>query len=196
MGIEVSEAAARLIHGGARIQALLDDLLDFNRTRLGFGIKVAPTDVDLEVLFAHELDQVRAVHPDQRVELEVVGSVRGTWDGRRLQQLLGNLVLNAIKYGLPEAPVRVVVTGGETDVHIEVRNSGTPIERSTLDEIFEPLKRGPDHEHGDDADGSLGLGLYIAREIAKAHGGHIEARSGETETAFAVRLPRHRQSHS
>ena len=195
-GIEVSQAAARLINGGARMKALLDDLLDFNRTRLGFGINIVPTDVDLEALFAHELDQVRAIHPGQRVELEVAGSVRGTWDGRRLQQLLANLVLNAIKYGLPEAPVRVVVTGGEADVQIEVRNSGTPIERPTLDQIFEPLKRGPDHEQGDDADGSLGLGLYIAREIAKAHGGQIEARSDETETAFAVRLPRQRQSHS
>jgi hypothetical protein len=187
-GSEVSEAAARLINGGARIKALLDDLLDFNRTKLGFGINVSPTDVDLETVFAHELEQVRAVHPHQRLELEVVGSVRGTWDGRRLQQLLGNLVLNAIKYGVPEAPVRVVVTGNETDVQVEVRNSGT-IERSTLDEIFEPLKRGPDHEHGDDA--GFGLGLYIAREIAKAHGGQIEARSDETETVFAVRLPRH-----
>ena len=185
-GTKVSEAAARLINSGA----LLDDLVDFNRTRLGVGINIAPTDVDLELLFAHELDQVRAVHPDQRVELDVAGGVRGRWDGRRLQQLLGNLVLNAIKYGLPDAPVRVVVTGGEANVHIEVRNSGPAIERSTLDEMFEPLKRGPDHGRGRDAAGSLGLGLYIAREIAKAHGGEIEARSDETETAFAVRLPR------
>ena len=68
-GTKVSEAAARLISSGARIKALLDDLLDFSRTRLGFGINIAPTDVDLKKLFAHELDQVRAVHPDHRVEL-------------------------------------------------------------------------------------------------------------------------------
>ena len=75
-------------------------------------------------------------------------------------------------------------------MRFEVKNSGPAIERSTLDRIFDPLQRGPNHQDTDNADGSLGLGLYIAREIAKAHGGGIEARSDETETVFAVRLPR------
>ena len=81
----------------------------------------------------------------------------------------------------------VGLNGVAEDVVIEVRNSGPVIEPSDLDQIFNALKRGSDKR---DADGSLGLGLYIAREIAKGHGGSIEARSDETETVFAVRLPR------
>jgi signal transduction histidine kinase len=192
-GTKVSEAASRLILSGARINALLDDLVDFNRARLGLGINITPTKADLAVLFANELEQLRAAHPDRRLILEVAGDTRGLWDGLRLQQLLGNLVTNAIKYGAPDAPVRVVVTGEEADLRFEIRNAGPVIERSTLDQIFEPLKRGPGQENRYNADGSLGLGLYIAREIARAHGGEIEARSDETETVFAVLLPRRQE---
>jgi hypothetical protein len=189
-GEQVSVAASRLIRSGARMQALLNDMLDFNRTRLGLGINIAPTDADLKKLLADELDQLRAAHPDRQVDLDVEGDCQGVWDGRRLQQLLGNLVLNAIKYGAPDAPVRVVVTGEEREVRFEVRNHGPAIERVTLDRIFDPLQRGLNQKDSYNADGNLGLGLYIAREIAKAHGGEIEARSDETETVFAVRLPR------
>ena len=189
-GEQVSVAASRLIRSGARMQALLNDMLDFNRTRLGLGINIAPTDADLEKLLADELDTLRAAHPDRRIDLEVEGDCRGVWDGRRLQQLLGNLVLNAIKYGAPDAPVRVVVIGEERNVCFEVRNKGPVIDETTLHRIFDPLQRGLHHEDSYNADGNLGLGLYIAREIAKAHGGEIEARSDEAETAFAVRLPR------
>jgi signal transduction histidine kinase len=189
-GDRVSDAAARLIRSGARMQTLLDGLCDFNRTKLGLGINIVPTHIDLAEVFADEMDQLRAVHPDRRVDLEVLGDSRGVWDGPRLQQLLGNLVLNAIKYGAPDAPVRVVVTGEAREVRFAVGNSGPPIERSALDVIFDPLKRGADHESRDNAGGHLGLGLYIAREIAKAHGGEIEVRSDEVETVFTVHLPR------
>jgi signal transduction histidine kinase len=189
-GANVSDAARRLIRSGARMQALLDDLVDFNRTRLGLGIDISPGPVDLATLFAEELEQLRAAHPGRRLVLEVAGDSQGRWDGQRLQQLLGNLVTNAIKYGAPDEPVRVVVTGEEDGLRFEVRNAGSLIDRATLSQIFEPLRRGPEHGGRHHADGSLGLGLYIAREIAKAHGGEIEARSEEAETVFAVRLPR------
>ncbi|MEX3815052.1 ATP-binding protein [Paraburkholderia sp. BR13439] len=189
-GERVSEAAARLVRSGARMQALLDDLCDFNRTRLGLGINVTPADVDLADIFTDELDQLRAIHPDRQIELELHGDTQGVWDGPRLQQLLGNLVLNAIRYGAPNAPVRVAVTGEKAGVRVEVRNSGPAIEGQLLERIFDPLQRGSDRESGPEGHGSLGLGLYIASEIAKAHGGAIEARSDEEETAFSVRLPR------
>ncbi|MGZ8198596.1 MAG: sensor histidine kinase [Burkholderiales bacterium] len=189
-GAKVSEAAARLINSGARMHALLNDLLDFNRTKLGLGINIAPSDVDLGHLFTNEVDQLRAANPHHRVELDVMGDVHGVWDGPRLQQLLGNLVRNAIRYGAPDAPVHVGITGDGAEVRFEVRNSGPAIDQSDLDQIFDPLKRGSKNENEYDAEGSLGLGLYIAREIAKGHGGTIEARSDPTETVFAVRLPR------
>jgi signal transduction histidine kinase len=82
------------------------------------------------------------------------------------------------------------MAGEDRDVRFEVRNKGPAIDRMTMDRIFDPLQRGLNHKNSHEADGNLGLGLYIAREIAKAHGGEIEARSDDTETVFAVRLPR------
>ena len=193
-GAEVSEAAFRLIRSGASMKTLLDDLVDFNRTKLGLGINIARANVDLAATFADELEELRGAHAGHRLELEVVGDTRGLWDGPRLRQLLRNLVLNAIKYGEPDAPVRVVLTGGEADVRIEIANSGPAIERSALDQIFDPLKRGSPQRH--DTDNGLGLGLYIVREVARAHGGEVHVRSDKEETVFAVRLPRHNQASS
>jgi signal transduction histidine kinase len=189
-GDKVSQAASRMIHSGARMQALLDDMLDFNRTKLGLGINISPAKVDLADLFADELNLVRAAHPDHQIDLVMAADSNGVWDGRRLQQLLGNLVLNAIKYGTPDTPIKVVVTAAENEVRFEVRNNGVAIEQDTLERIFDPLRRGPDQENKYDSDGNLGLGLYIVREVAKAHGGDVEARSDEAGTVFTVRLPR------
>ena len=189
-GERVSGAAARLIRSGARMQGLLDDLTDFNRTNLGLGINVTPTSVNLGDVLADELDELRAIHPDRLIELDVNGDSQGLWDGQRLQQLLGNLVLNAIRYGAQDTPVRVAVTGDATHVRINVSNRGPAIDGATLAHIFDPLMRGPGHQSKNDTAGSLGLGLYIASEIAKAHHGAIEARSNETETSFSVSLPR------
>jgi signal transduction histidine kinase len=195
-GTEVSEAASRLIRSGACMKALLDDLVDFNRTQLGLGINIALADVDLAAVFADELEQLRGAHPARRLDLEVVGDTRGRWDGLRLQQLLRNLVSNAIKYGAPGAPVCVVLTGEEADVRLEVTNSGPAIERSALDQIFDPLKRGPAHPDSQNTDSGLGLGLYIVREVARAHGGEVYVRSDKAETVFVVRLPRRNEGSS
>ncbi len=142
-------------------------------------------------LFADELAELRTVHPDQRIELAVRGDTSGIWDGPRLQQMLGNLVTNAIKYGSPGEPVHVAVSGDEGEIRFEVRNHGTAaLDRSMLNQIFEPLDRGARGQDGPRDDASLGLGLYIAREIAEGHGGTIEAQLEDGQTVFSVRLPR------
>ena len=191
-GCKVSKAAGRLIDSGRHMQALLDDLLDYNHSKLGPGILIAPGDGDLSQVCTSAVDQLRAANPGRTIHLEVRGDTRGSWDSQRLQQLLGNLVRNAIKYGLPGTPVHVALKGDAAEVALEVRNSGPAISQADLERIFDPLQRGADNENKRDADGSLGLGLYIAREIAKSHGGSIKVRSDEAETVFAVRLPRTR----
>jgi signal transduction histidine kinase len=172
------------------MQALLDDLVDFNRTKLGLSLKVVPSDTDLATVVADELEQLRGAYLNQRIELTATGDNRGRWDGARLQQLLRNLVSNAIKYGFPNTPVRVALRGEEADVRLEVTNSGPGIDASALSQIFDPLKRGSAQGDSHDARGGLGLGLFIVREIAAAHGGEAEVRSEGAETTFAVRLPR------
>jgi signal transduction histidine kinase len=191
LGDRVSVAATRIVKSGAQLKALLDDLIDFNRTNLGLGIHIAPIGVNLAHLFLDALEQLRVSHPGHQLELEVNGDASGTWDPLRLQQVLNNLVLNALKYGTHEAPVQIVVVGTPGEVEFRVRNRGPRIEQDTLDHIFDPLVRGTGARiRSDESDGSLGLGLYIAREITVAHGGDINVRSDEIETVFTVRLPR------
>lgn len=192
-GEQVSEAAARLVRSGVSMQALLNDLVDFNRTHLGLGLNIVTSDIDLAAVVADELEQLRGAYPDRRIELAAVGDTRGRWDGARLQQLLRNLVSNAIYYGA-QAPVRVALSGEEADVRLVVTNRGRTIEPSDLGQIFDPLKRGPPRRDRNDAGSGLGLGLYIVREIARAHGGGVDVRSDGGETVFAVRLPRRNES--
>ena len=189
-GAEVSEAASRLIRSGASMKALLDDLIDFNRTKLGLGIKIDSAQVDLADVVRDELEQLRGAHPSRQFELEVTGHTQGSWDGLRVQQLLRNLVGNAVSYGTADTPVHVVLTGDKTDVNIEVKNSGTTIEKAVLSQIFDPLTRAVGKGSDDDNIAGLGLGLFIVREIAAAHEGEATVRSDKGETVFAVRLPR------
>lgn len=193
-GEEISDAAARLIRSGGRMQALLDDLCDFNRTQLGLGIGVVPRNMDLAQVLVNVVDELQAVHPNREIKVDASGDLRGDWDYQRLQQLLSNLVSNAVKYGAPDTPVRVAATSDNTEVHIEVENGGVAIDPLVLDRIFDPLQRGVDRSERADEDVGLGLGLYIASEIAKAHHGRIEARSDHTATVFTVHLPRGTQS--
>jgi len=187
-GAEVSKAASLLISSGASMQRLLDDLVDFSRTNMGMGISISPTPVDAGEVAVDKLEQICAAFPHRKLEWEVSGDLRGLYDAHRLQQMIGNLVENAIKHGAPGEPVRVRMLGGDSDLLLEVRNFGPPIDPSFMVHMFEPLLRGPKPANHPDA-GGLGLGLYIAREIAKAHRGEIEARSDATETVFSVRLP-------
>jgi signal transduction histidine kinase len=189
-GEEVSDAATLLIRSGASMQALLDDLVDFNRTRLGLGVKVVPTEIDLAAVVADELDQLRGAHPGRSILLESTGRHPGRWDGARVQQMLRNLVSNAIRYGSRDAPIRVALRGEGEDVRLEVVNRGPTIDTTTLGPLFDPLRRGPAEADDGGPQGGLGLGLFIVREIARAHGGEVEAHSGGGETRFAVRLPR------
>jgi len=190
-GENVSVAAGMLIRSGARMRALLDDLTDFNRQRLGLGLHISPSESDLKQILEEEIKELRAAYPTQEIELNLSGNLQGRWDAARLQQVIGNLVVNALKYGKPGGTVRVVANGGDGDVSLTVENEGEPIAPSTLSGLFDPLRRGPERA-SDDA--SLGLGLFICAEVAKAHGGEIHATSDESGTAFVVRLPR-RQSN-
>jgi len=192
VGADISQAAARLINSGAQMQALLEDLLDLNRTQLGLGINVTRAEVNLKEVLENELEQIRAAYPLRRIEFNVVGNCQGWWDGRRVRQVVDNLLVNAIKHGAIDQPIQVTAVGGPTSVQVEVRNQGPAIASSTLAQMFQPLKRGADA--WPDRDSGLGLGLYIANEIATAHGGAIDARSDETGTVFAMRLPRRHAS--
>ncbi|MEO7386877.1 MAG: sensor histidine kinase [Gammaproteobacteria bacterium] len=185
-GDDVTEAAGVLIRSGASMKALLDDLTDFNRTRLGLGIRIRPTESDLGLLLEDQLQQIRASNPTREISLTSEGDLDGKWDEGRMHQIFDNLVSNALRYGAKDGRVVVKLHGSEREIVFTVENEGDKISAPTLARMFEPLVRGEEQLA---SDGNMGLGLYICREIARAHGGSIAADSTDTGTAFTVRLP-------
>ena len=189
-GDEIAAAAARLVFSGARLKAMLGDLSDFSRDKLGLGIEVSPHPIDLADVFLEEVQQLRTAHPTRRIELSSAGELRGVWDAGRMHQVLGNLLSNALKYGKPGSTVEVVLAGIGDEVIFTVTNHGAKIPDDALRAFFDPLSRGQHPQAHRDQDGGLGLGLYICRQIALAHHGSIQARSDENRTTFEVRLPK------
>jgi signal transduction histidine kinase len=187
-GTQVAELSHRVNEGALRLCALLDDLVDFNRSRLGLGIGLAPAPMELASAFAEELELLRFTNPENSMALEVEGDASGHWDRRRLQQVLSNLVRNAVKHGTKGGPIRVRITGTKDSVSFEVLNEGKFKHGASVERMFDPLKRGT--TDGDPGGDSLGLGIYIAREITVAHGGQINVHAHPAATVFAVSLPR------
>jgi signal transduction histidine kinase len=177
----------RIRSSAARMGRIIDDLLSYTRTRLGSGIPVEPTETDLAELARRMVDELGAAHAGVRVELRADGDARGEWDGARLEQVISNVVSNAIDHGEEGEPVRVSVSAAGDAVELVVENRGE-MPREILDHAFEAFQRGPE-QTGRKASG-LGLGLYIAREIVQRHSGSILARSREGWTRVVVRLPR------
>src|ERR1700722_4535668 len=133
---------------------------------------------------------VQTTASEQSNRLARNGDLRGSWDAARIQQILANLLKNALDYGARDATIHVQATGLGARVLLSVRNQGAPIPPEILKNIFEPLKRGSAGDDRAESATNLGLGLFIAREIARAHGGTIEVSSDEHETSFSVDLPR------
>lgn len=185
----VSGLAARMLRSAESIQALLDDLADFNRTQLGLGLMIRPEPIDLAPLLDEEVEQLRDAFPDRPIELTTSGEIRGEWDGMRLRQVLRNLTTNALKYGESQSPVRITATRADDTIRVEVRNDATAGEGAIRGSLANPIRRGlgPDVDRQDKH--SLGLGLFIVNEIVDAHGGNLDMRSQAGETVCSVELP-------
>ena len=187
-----TKAAARIVNSGARMRSMISDLLDFASTKLGDTLPISPVSMDLGDSCRAVADEMEAFHPDRQVRVERHGDLSGRWDPGRVAQMLSNLLGNAIKHGSPDAPISVIATGVSGSVCIEVHNQGPPIAAEMWPNLFEPLTRGAMRDPIDaHLERSVGLGLYIACAIVKAHGGRLElARSDENGTTFAATLPR------
>ncbi|MBX5483637.1 MAG: response regulator [Myxococcaceae bacterium] len=177
----------QIVRAADRAARMVRDLLDFTRLRLGGGIPLQPRSADLRTIADQVVRETQSAHPDRRVDLRVEGQTDGVWDADRIAQLISNLLGNAVAYSPRESTVTVRVTGGAEEATLSVHNHGEPIAPQLLPHLFEPLRRG----EGGGSNRSIGLGLYIVHNIARAHGGHVEVRStAEEGTTFTVRLPR------
>jgi signal transduction histidine kinase len=176
---------SRIVNCTRRMQAMIHDLLDYARAQSGSGLLVKPRPAKLGDICRAALDEVRAIEPNRAVLLHVPEDGRAMLDPARAEQVVCNLVTNALKHGSADGPVRVSVTDDATGVRLEVTNQGSPIPAHMMPTLFDPFRSG-------DAPGSIGLGLFIVREIVRAHGGTISVQSGERETKFTVVFPRER----
>ncbi|KFE64875.1 hypothetical protein DB31_1893 [Hyalangium minutum] len=182
------QSVQRILLAAERASRMIRDLLDFTRARQGGGILIERRALDLPVLVRAVVDELGAVYPNRSIVVEHSGHGAGTWDPDRLEQVLSNMLVNALHYSAPGSPVKVTTRDEADTVLLEVHNTGTPIPPDLLPRIFEPMERGSNLS--DQAGRSIGLGLYIVRHLVQAHGGTVTVRSTATEgTTFSVRLP-------
>ncbi len=170
-----------------RAHRMISDLLDFASARVGRGLSVSPTVIDLHSVVAQSVAELRVAFPDVAIEHQSVGRGDVELDADRMQQIIGNLVANSAAYGDQERPITVISMLDANRASISVHNFGPAIAESARAKLFEPMTRGSDQ---DDHVRSVGLGLFIVREIVTAHAGDISVHStADDGTTFTVNFP-------
>jgi signal transduction histidine kinase len=180
--------ATRIATSAERMNRMVNDLLDFTRTRFGDTIPIVRGHADLRRIIHDVVSEVAVSAPSHAINVETTGDLTGDWDDARLAQALTNLLANGVQHGGAGAPVTISAKGNAADVFVTVNNGGT-IPPAQLRILFQPMKnaRSPSGR----AQGHLGLGLYIVEKIVVAHGGTIRATSSDADgTSFTVTLPR------
>jgi len=177
----------RMTSSVSRADRMIVDLLDFTQARLGRGLQIVRKPLDLHAMVSECVEELQLAFPRGRLEHHASGSGSCVASSDRLAQMIGNLVANAFTYGALDHPV-IVKSSIESDAFsVSVHNQGDPIPERLLPKLFEPMTRGDSTSKGH----SVGLGLYIVREIARAHGGEVTVVSSpQFGTTFSARFPR------
>lgn len=180
--------ANRIVRAADRANRLIGDLLDFTQARLGKGLSVSRNVVDLHDAIAETVDELAHVYPGQVLRHVRIGAGSCSADTNRLAQLVGNLVSNAVTHGDSSKPVTITSAVEARSFSVAVHNLGAPIPVEAQSGIFQAMTRGANAP----ASGrSVGLGLFIVREIARAHGGTAAVESSaEQGTTFRAVFPR------
>ncbi|MDI3272378.1 sensor histidine kinase [Pseudomonas sp. MDT1-16] len=182
--------AINVKRGARHMAVMVSDLLELVRSRLGKSLPIEPAPMDLADAAHAAIAEACAGNPECDPTVNVQGDTRGVWDAGRLDQLLQNLIGNALQHGMNKRDVTLSLTGEPDAVRLTVHNYGTPIPEEAIGTIFDPLVRSADEQLGQPTT-SLGLGLFIIKEVVNAHGGTIEVSSSEADgTLFTVVLPR------
>ena len=179
---------SRILSSGQRMMRMIDQLLDVTRTRVGGGIQVEPCQANLADLCNQAVGELELAYPHWRIRREAVGEQDGAWDADRLLQIISNLVGNAGQHGQEDGEILVRSDGRRAEsVSLEVHNEGV-IPEPMISSLFDPFRGSRQRR---DYSRGLGLGLFIVKEIARAHGGAVEVVSSRAEgTTFRVHLPR------
>ncbi|WP_224244882.1 sensor histidine kinase [Hyalangium gracile] len=182
------ELGQRIESSAARMAKMIADILDLTRARRPDGIPLSLSATSLSTVCQQVVAELATAFPNRHISYEEEGSSEGIWDAERLAQVVSNLVANALEHGGADVPVFVRTYPRGERLALEVHNPGAPIPEHRLATIFEPFQSAS--APGKRRQG-LGLGLYIVRELVRAHGGRVAVRSTEEEgTTFTVLLPR------
>jgi len=182
----VAVVAQRIRRSATRMKRHIEYLLDVTRAGFAAGFPIQRRWTDAAQVTRAIVDEYAAANRHCRIILDCDGPYFGSWDADRVAQVIANLISNALRHGSRNEPITIRVTGDEEQCVVEVHNFGDPIAQERLPRIFEAFE-----PHPDDKSGGLGLGLYIAREIVRAHGGTIDVESDrERGTTFRIHLPR------
>jgi signal transduction histidine kinase len=169
-----------------RMSGLIDNVLDFARGRLGGGFTLSrQAGVDLEPILQQVVNELRVGAPGRTIETNFVLPDRVNCDPSRFAQMVSNLLANGLTHGAPDEPVRIHAATDRAELKLWIANKGKPIPPGTMERLFQPFFRG----EAQPSQNGLGLGLHIASEIAKAHGGAIDVASTPQETRFTFRMP-------
>jgi len=168
-----------------RMAGLIDDVMDFARGRLGSGIGLHRNVALLEPVLRQVVEELEANHPSRDIICEFDVSEVVSFDAGRIGQLVSNLLGNALAHGDPKAAVRLGAVARAGAFQVSVVNAGPAIPAQAMERLFQPFFRGEVRA----SQQGLGLGLHIASEIARAHGGTLTVVSNETETRFTLDVP-------
>jgi len=185
----LAKQAERIINGSMRMNKLLDDLLAYSRSKLGDGMAIHPVDCDLARSLGEEVELLRAALPHVPITYEVEGDARGCFDASSLREAVHNLTTNAAKYGEHGTDVRISLEGLVDQIMITVSNTGAELPDEAFNSLFDPLRRGS-HNASQGEHASLGLGLFLVREICHAHRGTVHGRWRDGRTSFVITLPK------
>jgi PAS domain S-box-containing protein len=184
---KLEDGTARQLTGAAkRMDRMLRELLDFIRARMTGNLPLNPAPMSLETALERAMEEQKKVHPERPLIRAVEGDLRGQWDETRLTQLLEILLSNALQHSSSGNPVELSAKGRQDGVTVAVLDKGPPLLPEEHESLFEPFRKG--RKQGREG---MGLGLYLSRRIAEAHGGRLTVESSlERGTCFKVWLPR------
>jgi signal transduction histidine kinase len=188
-----TDVAARIKTNVSTMSRMINDLLTYAGAQIGKEIPILPAAANMENICRISLGEIQTAYPNAVFHFESSGDINGYFDSARIQQVLSNLLNNAVKYGQSDMPVTLSAAGEEEAIILKVKNFGNTISPESLQVIFNPLIQLPSNESNSNShlSTSIGLGLFIAREIVKGHNGTIEVKSSETDgTIFIIWLPR------
>jgi signal transduction histidine kinase len=184
----------RILSSAKRATRLIADLLDFTQARVGGGIPIRTKEFNFHDLARQIVDEMSLSHPERQIAFTQAGSGEGIWDPDRITQVLVNLLTNALQHSPAGTIVRVATRAANGEVWLVINNQGRLLSDEEIPSLFEPFHRGNETPA---EPGSLGLGLFIAKQIVSAHRGKIEVTSSEEAgTTVTVHFPRDAQSQN